>query len=101
MNASTDQTMAAAVDARLADERAARAGGALGTQVGGRHYQGMDPSPLEVILAWDLDFVRGNVLKYLARAGRKGGPEQAVEDIDKAVHYLQVLRAEYVDGRRS
>jgi hypothetical protein len=33
-------------------------------------------------------FLRGNAIKYLARAGKKG---DAIEDIKKAQHYLDKL----------
>lgn len=35
-----------------------------------------------------LNFCRGNVVKYVCRAGKKGGPEQEVEDLKKAIWYL-------------
>lgn len=44
---------------------------------------------VEVIqLAERLNFCRGNVVKYVCRAGKKGGPEQEVEDLKKALWYL-------------
>lgn len=51
------------------------------------HYGGAD-SPYEaikVIEAWDLGFHLGNVIKYLARAGKKG---DALTDLRKAQFYL-------------
>ena len=52
------------------------------------HYAALKPQPIEVIEAWGLDFHRANVLKYLARAGRKQGqPEK--DDLLKALFYLQ------------
>lgn len=33
-------------------------------------------------------FNRGNALKYLTRAGHKGGPEQELEDLRKARWYI-------------
>jgi hypothetical protein len=38
-----------------------------------------------VVEAWDLNFRLGNVLKYIARAGKKG---DALEDLKKARWYL-------------
>ena len=50
------------------------------------HY-GMEPEPIVVIEGWDLQFNLGNVLKYLARAGRKPGSTR-LDDLVKARRYL-------------
>lgn len=42
---------------------------------------------IKVIQAWDLDFALGNVVKYIARAGKKD-PEKELEDLEKAAQYL-------------
>lgn len=34
----------------------------------------------------ELDFHKGNAIKYICRAGYKGS---AIEDIEKAIHYLE------------
>lgn len=47
----------------------------------------MSPTPISVIQAWRLDFCLGNVIKYLARAGKKPG-EPAIKDLKKARDYL-------------
>lgn len=52
------------------------------------HYRELNPEPLDVIESWGLDFHRAQVLKYIARAGRKGGPEKYLEDLMKARYYL-------------
>jgi hypothetical protein len=39
-----------------------------------------------------LDYFIGNATKYLFRLGKKGGPEKTLEDIDKAIQYLQKKR---------
>jgi hypothetical protein len=51
--------------------------------------------PVKVILAWDLNFPLGNVLKYIFRA-RHGGKEGAtpLEDLQKARTYLDLQIAE-------
>ena len=54
------------------------------------HYGGAD-DPFEcikVIVAWDLNFCLGNVLKYVRRAGKKDSAT-ALEDLEKAAWYLQ------------
>lgn len=51
------------------------------------HYGGEDATyeAIKVILAWDLNFCLGNVVKYIARAGKKGS---ALTDLKKAREYL-------------
>jgi len=53
-----------------------------------QHYQSNDPTyeTINVIEAWGLDFCLGNVVKYVSRAGKKG---REVEDLEKAMWYLQ------------
>lgn len=36
-----------------------------------------------------IGFIKGNVIKYVVRCGKKGNP---IEDIDKAISYLQLLK---------
>lgn len=52
------------------------------------HYKLLTPEPISVIEGWNLGFYAAQVVKYLARAGRKGGPEKLVEDLKKAAWYL-------------
>jgi len=59
-------------------------------QVGGRHYVSMDVQPWSAMQAWMSGeqfsgFLIGNAIKYLARAGKKGGMR---EDLEKARHYI-------------
>jgi len=56
-------------------------------QVGGRHYKQFQIQPWDAILSWQLGFLDGNAVKYLARWRHKGG----VEDLKKAKHYLDKL----------
>lgn len=65
-------------------------------QIGGCHYAGE-------VQHWDIvysvfggDYLIGNATKYLARLGKKGGPEKTLEDLDKAIHYLQKKRENLV-----
>lgn len=55
-------------------------------QIGGDHY-GSNLQPIDVIDAWKLDFYEGSALKCLARHRKKNGRE----DIQKAIHYLELL----------
>ncbi len=51
------------------------------------HYGGGENpyEAIKVIEAWSLGFCLGNVVKYLARAGKKGA---LIEDLKKARWYL-------------
>lgn len=61
-------------------------------QVGGDHYRKKSIQPWDAMQVWMtreefIGFLRGNVIKYAARANEKGG----VEDYKKARHYLDKL----------
>lgn len=65
---------------------------ALDSQVGGNHYKDLKIQPIEFIHANNLDFLTGNVVKYVVRAKNKNGEQ----DIKKAIHYCQlILELEY------
>lgn len=56
------------------------------TQHGGNHYKqfaGMEP--WDVITGWELGYLDGTAVKYIARWKHKGG----IEDLNKAIHFLQ------------
>ena len=54
------------------------------------HYAEGWSNGAEVIdIAENLNFNRGNAVKYLARAGKKGGPEKEIEDLKKALWYVR------------
>ena len=52
------------------------------------HYGGIDNpyEAIKVIEAWNLGFNLGNVVKYISRAGKKNNE---IEDLEKALWYLQ------------
>lgn len=56
-------------------------------QISGTHYKKLNPEPWDVIAAWDMGYLEGSVLKYLARWKNKNG----VQDLQKAAHFLQKL----------
>jgi hypothetical protein len=56
------------------------------TQTGGTHYQ-VAIQPWDYIIANNLGYLEGNVIKYVTRYKNKGG----VEDLKKAQHYLAKL----------
>lgn len=62
------------------------------TQVGGDHYRSKAVQPWAAMEAWMspeqfAGYLRGNVIKYVARCDDKGG----LEDLKKARHYLDKL----------
>lgn len=50
-----------------------------------KHYA-LSPEPYKVISDWGLNFNLGNVIKYIARAGRK--TDNPLEDLLKARQYI-------------
>lgn len=54
------------------------------------HYTVGGVEVIDAIEAWGLGFHAGNVVKYVARAGRKG---DALEDLKKARWYLDRMIA--------
>jgi hypothetical protein len=52
------------------------------------HYGGKDNvyEAIKVIDAWGLDFVLGNAVKYISRAGKK--TDDPLEDLEKAKWYI-------------
>jgi hypothetical protein len=62
------------------------------------HYQRLNPEPITVIEDWGLNFRLGNAVKYISRAGYKGG--SGVEDLRKAVTYIEREIAAQ-EGRRA
>lgn len=55
-----------------------------------KHYGGKDNpyEAIKVIRAWGLGFSLGNAVKYISRAGKKD-PEKHIEDLKKAIWYIQ------------
>ena len=52
-----------------------------------KHYTKGKIEPIDFINANDLDYLEGNIVKYIARYKYKGG----VEDLEKAEFYLRML----------
>jgi len=66
-------------------------------QVGGTHYK------TNSVQHWDIvytvfggDYLVGNATKYLARLGKKGDLNKSIEDIEKAIHYLEKKREQMI-----
>jgi hypothetical protein len=54
------------------------------------HYTDGKIEVIEFIEDKKLNFNLGNAVKYISRAGKKrGGPDKEVEDLQKAIWYLQ------------
>jgi len=53
-----------------------------------QHYAGSKIEVIEAIEAWGIGYCLGNVIKYVARAGKKD-PSKHIEDLKKAMWYLQ------------
>ena len=71
-------------------ERIAKIGDAIranAQQVGGAHYAVKAIQPWDYIIANNLGYLEGNIVKYVSRWKDKGG----IEDLKKAQHYLQKL----------
>ena len=60
---------------------------ALAIQEGGDHYKSMAIQPVEFITKNKIPYLEGNVIKYVSRHQSKNG----IEDIKKAIHYLQLI----------
>lgn len=52
------------------------------------HYQGQGIEVIDIIDSFDLDFYRGNIVKYILRADKKGNE---IKDLHKAKWYLDKL----------
>ena len=57
-------------------------------QIGGKHYKDFKIQPIEFITKNKLSFIQGNIIKYVCRFDKKNGNE----DIDKAIHYCELLK---------
>lgn len=58
------------------------------TMVRPPHYRFGKYEPVKVIQDWGLSFCLGNVIKYLARAGRKEGNTK-LQDLEKEKQYIE------------
>lgn len=67
-------------------------------QVGGRHYKDTEYQHWDVVYERGWCYLVGAATKYLWRLGRKGDEAKKLEDVEKAIHYLEKkaeqLRAE-------
>lgn len=54
-------------------------------QIGGEHYK-LKIQPYHFIMANELNFFQGNVIKYVVRYQKKNG----IEDLNKIIHYCEL-----------
>lgn len=52
------------------------------------HYNSGKIEVIDAIEDWELNFSRGNAVKYIARAGKKS-TETEIQDLEKALWYIQ------------
>jgi hypothetical protein len=64
-------------------------------QHGGTHYKTKAIQPWDYIVANNLGYLEGNIVKYVSRWKEKGG----VEDLRKASHYLAKLIEVEIAGK--
>ena len=67
---------------------------ALEQQVGGKHYRECEIQPVEYIVKNNLDFLEGNIVKYVTRHRTKG---EGKKDIEKVIHYAQLILEMHYD----
>jgi len=68
-------------------------------QIGGSHYKNLSVQPWSALKSWltpeeYIGFLRGNIIKYQARAHHK---DSFTENLEKAAHYQQEL-TEFMKG---
>ena len=72
------------------------------------HYTRLPIQPIEYILDNNMEYWRGNIIKYASRAGYKqyggmGLEESAILDLQKAIHYCEMqisqIKGERYDGQ--
>ena len=56
-------------------------------QVDGTHYKEFGIQPWDFIVANDIPYLEGNVIKYICRHKDKNG----LRDLEKAKHYIEKL----------
>ena len=56
------------------------------------YYTGMKITPIDYILANNMDFCSGNIIKYISRWNKKGTP---AEDLKKIIEYTNILLDEH------
>jgi hypothetical protein len=63
-------------------------------QIGGNHYKDMAIQPSHFNHVNRIPWYEANAIKYICRHAKKGGRQ----DIEKAIHYLELLLEDQYDG---
>ena len=59
------------------------------------YYARYDIEPISFIMRNNIPYAEGNIIKYVLRHDMKGG----VEDIDKAIRYLEMIKEEKYNAK--
>jgi hypothetical protein len=65
-------------------------------QIGGDHYTALPIQPIHFSMLNGLNACQHTIVKYVVR--KKGGKEGRLQDIDKAIHTLQLWREMIAQG---
>lgn len=68
----------------------------LSKQVGGDHYKDMKIQPIEFSIANNLNACQHTAVKYIVR--KKGDTAARMQDIDKAIHILEIYKEMIAQG---
>lgn len=94
MSATCSACMASAI---FAEGWEAITSGALGTQVAGSHYKDFVIQPIEFAMQNGLNACQAKVVKYVCR--KKGDLKKQLEDLDKAIHVIELYKQLLNDGK--
>ena len=71
---------------------------ALGSQVGGHHYQDMAVQPFEFLRQNNVPHAEGEIIYHVLRHRSKYGRK----DLEKAMHWIQlIIESEYAEAKDS
>ncbi len=68
---------------------------------GSEHYKTLSTEPLDLIKSGGMlrDFAIASIIKYAFRNRSKGRPDLNPKDLDKIIHYTEVLQALYLESQ--
>lgn len=71
---------------------------ALSKQVKGSYYKNMPIQVVEFCYKNKIPYMEGNIIKYACRWDKKGEP---ITDLDKIIHYAQLLKQMYQEENQN
>ena len=83
-----DGTMRERHDEYMARKTAEENRTVMNKQIGGTHYKDCAIQPIDYIVKNNLNFLEGNVVKYITRHKTKG---EGRKDIEKVIHYAELI----------